>query len=295
MLKRKVGETSPETHYQNQKAICTMGVGEMSVEDLEQMFDRKIVHLATKNDLMELHNHIKEQKDQIDKLQDQLVQTNSKLQQTQDALQKTQQRCMTWEREVQIMAKRACENNVIVHIPTTSNIDPIIRAKEICSDLMEVNINENKFIDVKKLGSSNKSVANVLVKLINTEDTRKLITKSVRLRNSGISIHRDFPKVVRDRRRRIFNLKRDILSKNKYIKVFLRGEHIQVEDKVFFFDENDKLVLKDGDGDGAEVLNQLVMTVSNSSTNNLTTATTSSFSTTNHTHSYTRTQTSNRS
>ena len=100
----------------------------------------------------------------------------------------------------------------------------------------------------------------MIVELQNREDVGRILKSATRLRGTGISLHKDYPAAARERRRKLFQIKSQISSKNRNIKPFVRGETIIIEGKTFYFNRSNVLTCDD-DG-GMSLLQQLSNDVS---------------------------------
>lgn len=234
--KRSLEEISPEfpPHKMTSIQESKSSVGNMSVTALKSLImgsmssllDEKLKDLPTKSDLEGIG-------EEIHKLQ----QKNLSLQ---DQLQKMESRCISLERHVEWLSKKANEKNIIFHVPAINGEVATDKAKSLCLDLLETQ-NTAAISSARLIKSRNPKVENIIVELHNREDVGRILQSAVRLRGTGISVHKDYPAAARERRRRVIKLRDEITSKNPRVKSYLRGETLKIQDKIFYFDINNNL------------------------------------------------------
>lgn len=221
---------------------------------LATLLDERMKNLATKSDLVEV-------KTKMDSLERSNVFLQSKLQQVEN-------RCQVLERQIDFLEKKSNEKNLVLHIPTQDDDQHVIeKTKSVCLDLLQEN-NPSKIVKTKVIRSRNKRVANVIVEMQHSEDVSRILRSAIKLRDTGISIHRDYTRAARDKRRRILQIKTNIQTYNKNMKVTIRGQTLICENKSFYLDHNNMLKCETDDEIGMTLMNKILTACSDS--NNLT-------------------------
>ena len=87
----------------------------------------------------------------------------------------------------------------------------------------------------------------MIIEVHDKEDVGRVLTAANKLRQTGISMHRDYPAASRVRRRRLLRLKSEITKKSN-IKTQMKGNSLQVGENIFYFNINNKFMCDD---DGA--------------------------------------------
>ncbi|XP_055839019.1 uncharacterized protein LOC129907009 [Episyrphus balteatus] len=151
------------------------------------------------------------------------------------------------------------ERNLVLHIPSQENDEEVkLQAKNLCLDIMQSNDPE-RIARTKIIRSRDNRVANVIVELQNVEDVSNVLKSATKLRGTGISIHRDYTKAARDKRKQLLEIRKNISEKNKNIKVLTKGQTLHVDQRSYYFDSNN--VLKCYDDVGNQLLQNLLSNV----------------------------------
>lgn len=248
--KRRIAETSPESPpNQINSANRNAAVGNMSVYDLKALIegsmaallDDKLKNLPTREDLEGITSEMQA-----------LQRSNSTLQ---SQVQQMETRCIMLERKLDFLEKKVNEKNVVVHMPSQIGMDAETRAKEMCLELLGTT-DAALVADTRALRSNN-NIENVIVKLRKREDVGRILDSAPKIRSSGVFIHKDYTAASREKRRRLLKLKSEIITKNKNIKIELRGQTLKVGDKEFYYDSMNNL--RCGGESGMSILQQLIV------------------------------------
>ena len=247
MHKRSISNISPEASPESKKPqISEMTLNNMSISDLGKLLDEKLSdhlqHLVTKADL--------------DVLTTKMAAAEEKQLALAHKVASAEERCEKLEMQIEHLMMKFNEKNVIVHLPSKTNVDPLNEAKELCQSLAE---GDENTVDPVKLTHTNTNsdieINHLVVTLKHSSDVYKILKASSKLKNTGRSVHKDYPLSVRTKRAKMIKLKKSLYTERPGTKIQLRDDRLFIEGRAFAWSTEHGL--KCGNENGFVVLKKM--------------------------------------
>ncbi|RZF39590.1 hypothetical protein LSTR_LSTR001111 [Laodelphax striatellus] len=212
-------------------------VGNMTVEQLMTMFstllDNKLASVASKEDIQQLDTKVVALENQNRVLNGEIKKLTLKLNDLED---------------------RSRRNNVIFRgFKDLQNESCVSQVKSFCKDILGItyDIHVNR---AHLLGRSN----SVIIAHLPVDDDIAEIFKNVKkLKNTGFVVQRDFTELTRQRRSKLFSLKREIEKVTARKDIRLGHDFLKIDNLKFFWCEEENLVTGSR-GSGVEALKRLL-------------------------------------
>lgn len=141
------------------------------------------------------------------------------------------------ENQIESIQKLSMEKKLIFKIEANNNIEQKGQVVEICTNLSNgsiVNINTN---DIKEVKSWNPRYKNFIVSFQNKNQVYSILKNTHNLKNTNISIQKDYPASVRRRRARLLHVRKLIKQNRASIKAVVKDDRLYVEDIQFSWDD----------------------------------------------------------
>ena len=255
MNKRVVSEISPEHHrnekrrpsFSDKKNIAEMDkLTGISIEILKKLLDDKnkelVQELPSKYDFQLLCAELSGLKIRQDEISERVVQ----LEKSNEFL----------ETQLDKLMQKNTESNVVVHLPVEPNTDMQEKAKSICAGLLDKNDTSNIVESAYSVRARAPHTSTIIVKMSSRDYAWSVLRGANKLKGTKISIHKDLPPNVRQKRAKLVPIMQVLRKKNPEVKTVLRDDRLHVADKVFTW--NLSKGLKCGEKCGFEVLKNLV-------------------------------------
>lgn len=208
----------------------------INLEVLSALLDRKLMHLATKEDFKELREEYRSMKEENKLLKEnieQLKEANSRN-----------------EKLLEHLDKKSRRNNLIFRGITNlskSTSDHAINVLKVCEELLHLKINVEN-IHVYTLGNHQSPNPPLLVTFNRLQDKIAVLAASKNLKNSGFVIHHDLPDVTRKKRTKLLLLRKELSRLSKTLKISLRTDILMIEGHPFTWCNVNGLCYKNQDG-----------------------------------------------
>lgn len=242
------------------KMQCSgQSVGNVSVADLmrtlsssmSELFDDKMKNLLTKYDLEEISHHMRELFTQIEELK-------SENQALKNEIQKMKTNHLKDNSRFEHVEEKLRRKNVIfqgVKEQKSKSLNEIV--KTICNKNLKMN-HPVAIISTRKLCDF-KGNLTILAEMESEQCVREVLKRSKLLKGTSIYVDRDLSKEKQQQRKAMITLKKEILSKNKSLKVSVINEKLKVAKHWFTW--NDKKELTCGNQNAKLVLQNLYKNV----------------------------------
>lgn len=218
MNKKRLNQSPEEPPSPKKLSKMTANeVGRMDIEELMdamgQLLDKKLEHLATKEDVQKEMQVLRDENEGLKKSVEILHNRGSQL-----------------EARIESLENLARKNNIIVYgIPKHSSNIPN-NVTKFCEEVMGVrNINIHR---AHYIGKPEKNA--VLVELASSNEVSTILSKGRSLKNTGVRISRDYTKETRVKRAKLFKVRKILLQNNKDLKVLVKGAKLEIEGMQFF-------------------------------------------------------------
>lgn len=205
-------------------------VGKMAMKDLLAQFSELIdsKELARKEDISEL------------KLQIEDLQTENKSLKV--AMEDLRTKNEVLENRIEYLENYTKRNNLLffgLDSLNGSNQDIIIK---FCGEVLGVEISLSDIVSIVSIGLPIKSKKIMKVTFVNNYLTGRILRNTKKLKGTGFYINKDFSYAVRQRRRMLFQFRKEIYQKDKNKRVFIRNDTLFMDDKAYYWDTREKCV-----------------------------------------------------
>lgn len=234
-------------------------VGNMSVADLMRtwsssmsvIFDDKMKNLPTKFDFEEISNHMRELFTQIEALK-------TENQTLKNEILKIKTEHVNEKRRYEQLEEKLRRKYVIfkgVKEQKSKTLNEIV--KTICSTNLKMS-HPVAVVSTRKL-SAFKGNVTILAEMESEHIVDEVLKRSKLLKGTTIYVDRDLSKGKQQQRKAMISLKKEILSKDKTLKVSVINEKLKVDKQWFMWNEKKELVC--GNQNAKLVLNNLYKNV----------------------------------
>lgn len=237
--KRQVTEISPQSppiskRHQLKMAYIPNEIGKMNpqkfMEEISSLIDGKL--LATKEDLAENSKKFQKIEDEIQQIKN----NEQNLLYEIEKLKNRNRRCNLIIKGIRFQKK---ENNCI-------NI-----VADFCGTMLNL-----QNLNIRKAYWIGQNKTAILAIFQNDDDVYKILREGKKLKNTPYVIHRDYEKITRERRNKLFQLKKFIKTQSNEIIVYVRDDFICVRDTKFWLTETGIQLYNKNDGIGT--LNEII-------------------------------------
>lgn len=254
MNKRGLGETSPE-HPQSEKRYSCLAntsivdnnmtqsgiiVEEVMKRLLKENNDELYKNLATKFDLQCLHEDLASLKVHHEELTQRVIQLES---------QNT-----FLEAQIDRIMQKSTETNLVVRLQK-NHPEACENAKAICAGLLNEPNAEALVDSAYSVRTRNSQSAMIIVKMKSRESAFNVLKKAGTLKGKDISIQKDLPRNVRQRRAKLLRIRKVLLERAPHAKIAVRDDKMVIQDRTFTWDSS--LGLKCGEYDGLNILKSI--------------------------------------
>lgn len=126
------------------------------------------------------------------------------------------------------------------------------RAKQVFQKVLKENI---VMQTVRQIKTNNQKSDSFVVEMQGVGVVSKVLDVAANFKAEGLSVHKDYPVSARRRRKRMMDIKNQVLSECSKLNVKVKGERLIVEGKEFFLHDD---VLMYGDETGYHILRQII-------------------------------------
>lgn len=219
-IKRKLQETSPIDRNEQTDLVGNVAVGDL-LKMMEAIMDNKLKNLSTKADIVE----VKEQINNIDDNIEALKQENKELR---DEIEQMKKERIKDHLQTKRLLDQNKRKNVIFR-GLVKQDNPKKTVEHICKDIMKlatVKINMARIIYTDK----NNKIS--VVAELETEEMAISIFKNLEtLAGTTIKVEKDLNEERQQDRKVMFQLKSEIISKDKTHKVFVKNDALKIGTK----------------------------------------------------------------
>lgn len=147
------------------------------------------------------------------------------------------------ETQVDRLLQKNTESNVVVRLPAESDTDPIEKAKSVCAGILDKTEENLDVESAYKAPSRDSRKATIILKFKSLNTAVQLIQNSRKLRGTKISVSRDFPRNIRQRRSKLVPIMKALREKTppSVAKIYLLGDKLYVGNKIFTWDPSEGL------------------------------------------------------
>lgn len=150
--------------------------------------------------------------------------------------------------------KKNTENNLMLRITSQEGINE----KELIKNSLVRLIQPTPAIEnqhIREIKSNNNNVKNFIVKLESKQHVITALKVSKKLQGTGITIAKDLPLSIRQKRNKLLNIRRRLNEFNPQIKVLVRDDRMYIEKKDFRWSSSRGLL--QNNNNGVFVLNKI--------------------------------------
>lgn len=161
----------------------------------------------------------------------------------------------TVNNRLDFLETRLRRNNIIIRgLPSKAEEDIEMVVKEVFKNILKVDIEKN-IKDIYQLGRRHPTQGPILVEFNSYKDVTQVMKHGKNLKGTQIIMHKDYPEAIRQRRRKLAAVRREILKIDNSQPVLLRLDCLIFQNKKFTWEEERLCV---GEEDGVKVLNSLL-------------------------------------
>lgn len=211
-------------------------VGKMTLKDLLAQIGLLIDSkgLASKEDVNEIKLQMNELKDENDKLKQEVLQLREKVRSVERRLDS---------------AENSMKRNTLIFrgLEGLSGTDYEV-LRNFCQEVLGVAIAENDVENLYNISISNSNKKLLKVTFVNNRIVMNILKNTRKLKDTGFYIDKDYSWAVRNRRRKLFQYRKLILSKDSSKKIAIRRDNLILNGRKYYWDEEgDCLKTVDGD------------------------------------------------
>uniref|UniRef100_T1IAI8 Uncharacterized protein n=1 Tax=Rhodnius prolixus TaxID=13249 RepID=T1IAI8_RHOPR len=208
----------------------------INLETLSALLDKKLAHLATKEDFKELREEYR------------LIREENKL--LKENIEHLKEANSRNEKLLEELDKKARRNNLVFRgvinaFKSTSSYSENV--SKFCEELLHVKINVEN-IHAFALGNQQTSNPPLLLTFSRFHDKLAILAASKNLNNTGFAIHQDLPDTTRKKRMKLLLVRKELSRLSKTLKVSLRSDNLIVEGHLFTWCQMIGLCYKNQDG-----------------------------------------------
>ena len=200
----------------------------MAIGDLSTLLDNKLQNLATKADVEEVRIDIRALKSENDSLKHHLSDLQTKV--------------VFLEKQLEHIQMQACEKNLMVKVEAKDE-QQTAQVVEICTKLSN-DLNSQCIDEIKEIKSWNSKFKNFIVKLHSKENVSKILRNTKKIKNTNISIQKDYPHSIRRRRAHLLHVRKIIKRNQPNLKAVVKDDKLVVESMEFTWVEAEGLQWK---------------------------------------------------
>lgn len=237
--KRKIVEIDPE----NREAGNDL-TGNMNIDDIVKLIkttiitnlDEKLNNLPTKKDLEDVKNEISSEVNTLRLENKNLKEEMAKIKKENDENKK----------DIQWLQNQVTSNKLLIR-GLASNKEPSVEVQTFFKEKLEISPNVQT---VRKIFDRDDKMT-VVVELGSYQELVNVLKNTGKLAGSSISVQRDLIPKKQQQKKAFLILKKKILGVNKEHKVVVRDDKLKIKDTWFKWNNENKLVSGNSDGESA--------------------------------------------
>lgn len=209
-------------------------VGSMSKGDLLEaistLMDGKLEHLAAKEDIQALQNEFLLVKSECDQLKLEITKLN-------ESNAQLSKRLHSYE------AQQKANNLIFKGLPE-KGLPESETVHVFCKEMLGLD-DKLSIRNAFRLGRKTPNITRpILVEYIFFEETKAVMDKASRLKNTNFVVHRDKPQITRKKRSLLLEIRNELNNKNKNMNAEVRGQQLIVNQKYFYCSDDYQLLSK---------------------------------------------------